>query len=64
MFAKSLPVRSLDLSEKDQELWEKTLDEMSREEFFDVMRWGTDVINCKKTMDRYLRKYNPFEAIY
>lgn len=54
----------LKLSEKDQALWEKTLDKMSREEFLGVIGWGIDVKYCKQNMERYLQKYNPFTSIY
>lgn len=57
-------VPGLKLSEKDQALWEKTLDKMTQEEFLDVIHWGKDVRYCKQNMERYLQKYNPFTSNY
>ena len=53
----------LELTEKEQALWEKTLDKMTREEFGEIIKFGIDVKYCKQRMDRYLRKYNPLEYI-
>lgn len=49
----------LKLTEKEQALWEKTLDRMTQEEFLEIIHWGTDIKYCKQHMIRYLQKYNP-----
>lgn len=53
----------LRLTEKEQALWEKTLDKMTREEFGEIIKFGIDVKYCKQRMDHYLRIKNPLEYI-